>query len=66
MHRQRPESIFSGPYRPQRLILPNIPQLDLSVPTPTDQFSEAATLHMHICDPLFVVAPAFDHCLLGA
>lgn len=45
----------------QRRILPDVPQLDLSVSAPTDEFSQSAPLQMHVGDPLFVVAPDFDH-----
>lgn len=45
----------------ERLILPDIPQLDLSISTTTNEFSQPTPLQMHIGDPLFVVAPDFDH-----
>ena len=62
MHSQRPQRILRRPDRMQRLILPDIPQLDLAVPAPAHEFPQSAPLHMHIRDPLFVFAPDFDHC----
>ena len=46
----------------QRLILPDIPQLDLSIPAPANKFPQATSLHMYVRDPLFMLAPDLDHC----
>ncbi len=46
----------------QWLILPDIPQLDLSIPAPANQFPQATSLHMNVRDPLFMLAPDLDHC----
>jgi hypothetical protein len=40
---------------------PNVPEPDLAIPGARDEFAHAAALHMDVCDPLLVVAPAFDH-----
>jgi len=61
MHTECSQRILRRPDRMERLILPYIPQLDLSITAPTDEFSQPAPLQMHIGDPLFVVAPDFDH-----
>ena len=61
MHTQRPQRILRRSNRVQRLILPDIPKLDLAVPTATDQLAESTTLHVHVGDPLLMVAPDFDH-----
>ena len=61
MHAQRPHRIPRGPHLPHGLLLPNIPQPDLPIPAPTDQFSEAAALHMQTRDPLPVAAPVPHH-----
>lgn len=66
MHRHRPERIPRRNNGPQRLIPANIPKLDLPIATTTDQLSQPSTLHMDVCDPLFVLAPDFDHGLLRA
>ena len=65
MHRHCPECIPRCNDRPQRLIPPNIPELDLPIATSTNQLSKPSTLHMHVCDPLFMLAPDLDHRLLG-
>ncbi len=42
-----------------------IPELDLAVAAAGDKFSEAAALHVHVCDPLVVFAPDADHFCRG-
>lgn len=39
MHTERPQRILRRPDRMERLILPDIPQLDLSISTTTNEFS---------------------------
>jgi len=62
MHTQRPHRITRRRNLPHRSILPNIPQFDLAIPASRDQFSEAATLHMDVGDPLLVTPPMLHHC----
>ena len=61
MHAQRPQHLPRRLNRPERGIQPNIPQLDLAVPTAADEFAQPPALHVHVGDPLFVFAPGFDH-----
>ena len=61
MHAQRPQHIPRRPDCPQRRIHANIPQLDLSVAAPANQFPQPPSLHMHVGDPLLVLAPGLDH-----
>lgn len=42
-----------------------IPELDFAVSAAGDKFSEAAALHVHVCDPLVVFAPDADHFCRG-
>ena len=65
MHTQRPKRIGRSSNLPNRLILPDIPQLDLAVPAPRHKLPEPAALHVHVCDPLLVFAPHLDHSGLG-
>jgi hypothetical protein len=39
----------------------NVPELDLTTPTATDELALAASLQMHIRNPLLVFFPYFDH-----
>ena len=66
VHGQRAQRVLGRPDRPQRLVLADVPELDLAVAAAADQLAQAAALHVHVGDPLLVVAPAFDHGLLGA
>ena len=66
VHTQRPQRILRRPYRMQWLILPDIPKLDLAVSATTNKFPKTTPLQMYVRDPLFVVAPDFDHCHCGA
>ena len=43
----------------------NVPQLDLTIAAPTDQFSHTATLHMDVRDPLLMAAVAAYHRFRG-
>ena len=66
MHGQGAQRILCGAHRAKRLVLADVPELDLAVAAAGDEFAETAALHVDVCDPLLVVAPAFDHGLLGA
>ena len=61
MHAQRPHRIARGRNLPHGFVLPNVPQLDLAVPRSADQLPEPTALHVHVGDPLLVLAPAADH-----
>lgn len=61
MHTQRPHCVARGRNLPNGVLLPNVPQLHLSIPRPTYQLSEPTTLHMHVGDPLLVLSPTSDH-----
>lgn len=61
MHAQRPQHLARGLDRPQRRVHPNIPQLDLAVAAAADELAQPPALHMHVRDPLLVVAPGLDH-----
>lgn len=61
MHAQRPQHLPRRLHRPKRRIQPKIPQLDLAVATAADEFAQPPPLHMHVGDPLLVLAPGFDH-----
>lgn len=52
---------IQGLNRFNRRIRTSIPEPDLAIPGARDEFAHAAALHMDVCDPLLVVAPAFDH-----
>lgn len=65
MYAQRPHRIPCRLDLPYGLILPDIPQLDLSVPAPGDKFPEAPALHVDAGDPLLVPAPVLHHCHRG-
>jgi hypothetical protein len=52
---------IQGLNRLNRRIHTNVPEPDLAIPGARDEFAHAAALHMDVCDPLLVVAPAFDH-----
>ena len=58
---QRPHCVACGRDLPDRVILPDIPQLHLSVPRPADQLPEPTTLHVHVGDPLLVLSPTSNH-----
>lgn len=66
MHGQCTQRVLCCAHGAKRLVLADIPELDLAVAAAGDEFAEAAALHVDVCDPLLVVAPAFDHGLLGA
>lgn len=65
MHTQRPQSICRRSDLPDWIVLPDIPELHLSIPTSRNQFSKATTLHVYVRDPLLMLAPHFDHSRLG-
>lgn len=61
MDTQRPHCVTCGRNLANRVILPNIPQLHLSIPRSADQLPKTTTLHMHVGDPLLVLSPTSDH-----
>lgn len=61
MHTQRPQHPLRRLNSPERGIQPNVPQLDLAIATPAHEFAQAPALHVHVGDPLLVVAPGLDH-----
>lgn len=65
MNAQRAERILRRVRGGNRVIEPEVPEADFAVATARDEFAEAAALHVHVGDPLFVVAPDFDHCSCG-
>ena len=65
MHGQGAQGILGCPDGPERIVFADVPELDLAVAAAADEFAETAALHVDVCDPLLVVAPAFDHGLLG-
>ena len=66
MHGQSTQGIFRGTDGFEGFVFADIPELDLAVAAAGDEFAETAALHVHVRDPLFVGAPAFDHGLLRA
>ena len=65
MNTQRSHSVSGGHNLSDWIIFPNVPELYLPISTPRNKLSKAPTLHVHIRDPLLVLAPAFDHSQLG-
>ena len=61
VHTQCPHRVTCSGDLPDGFILPDIPQLHLSVSRATNQFPEPTTLHMHISNPLLVLPPTSDH-----
>lgn len=61
MNTQRPKRILRGIRCGNRIIQAQIPETDLAVATTRDQLAQAASLHVHVGDPLLVLAPDLDH-----
>ena len=61
VHAQRPHCVACGRDFPDRIILPDVPQLYLAVPRSADQLPEPTALHVHIGDPLLVLPPTSNH-----
>ena len=61
MDAQRPHRVTYRRNLSNRVIFPDVPQLHLSIPRPTDQLPETTTLHVHVGDPLFVLSPTSNH-----
>ena len=61
MDAQRAQRVLRRVRRGDRVIETQVPQADFAVATAGDELAEAAALHVHVGDPLLVVAPDFDH-----
>jgi hypothetical protein len=59
---QSAQSVCSGSDLRKRDVHSQIPQSDFAVSTAGDQLSQTPSLHVHVGDPLLVIAPHFDHC----
>lgn len=65
MNTQGAKSISSCIDGRNRIIHPEIPELDLTIPAAGDQLSHAPSLHVHVGDPLLMLTPDLDHCSCG-
>jgi hypothetical protein len=63
--RKRFEIIRSGLDGLDRLVHANVPEFDFAVAAAADEFALAAALEVHVCDPLLVFFPDFDHGCCG-
>lgn len=61
VHAQRAQGILRGIDGRDWIGQAKIPQLDLAVSTAGDQLSQATALHVHVGDPLLMLAPNLDH-----
>lgn len=61
MHAQRPERVPRCRDRLEAPVHAHIPDLDLAATAAGHELALAATLEVHICDPLPVFAPHLDH-----
>ena len=61
VHAQRSHRVGRGLDLPDRFVHAEVPEADLAVAGAGNEFAHAASLHVHVRDPLFVFAPELDH-----
>ena len=63
MDAQSPHGVLGCRNGSQGIIHTHVPKFDLAIATSTNKLSQASPLHMHVGDPLLMLAPHLDHCL---
>ena len=61
MHAECAECVARSGYGTDRLVHPDVPEFDFAVSRSRDKFAHSPTLHVQVCDPLFVMTPGFFH-----
>lgn len=61
MDAQSPKGVLCCVDGGQGVVHTKIPESDLTVTATRDKFTQTATLHMNIGDPLLVFTPNFNH-----
>ena len=61
MDTQCAKGVFHSADGADRIVHADIPEMYLAVSTAADEFSDAPSLHVDVCNPLLVLFPHFDH-----